>query len=469
MINSNTRSFAKFRTPLMWLVLVLMAGVLVPGAYAKKKDKEKEAEKAKQEQAAAPAEPSEAEMRKEIDVSKLQWPAAPEIARIKFQNELFGEKPKPQDQQEQPKKKKKQGWMDRMAGVTVEEKRASKKSTVDLLLKPYGVAVDSKGRIYTADMSVGAVFIFDEEKKDLVGQLKNGAPFQWKTIVGLAIDDSDRVFVTDSEMHLITAINKDGQPEDTFGLKELKRPSGAAIDNENRFLYIADVDRSQIAVFDADSFKFLRYIGSPPKFEGDDEEGTLDKPTNVAVDEDGYLYVADTLNNRIQIFDADGEFVDMFGKQGVEPGTFARPKGVAIDSDGHVWVADANQNRIQIFDKKGRLRAYFGTKGQWPGQFFLPAGIATDNKNNRVIVSDQWKGRLQVFKYITESEAAAAKAEKEKKRMEKAGGKGSAAASDKQEAKAGEAPQPASPSDAAQTPPSTDKPEGGRKGKMPQF
>jgi hypothetical protein len=110
-------------------------------------------------------------------------------------------------------------------------------------------------------------------------------------------------------------------------------------------------------VFDADTLKFLRAVGGPAKEEADDSPATFAKPTNVAVDGDGNLYVADTLNSRIQMFDADGNFISMFGKAGDGPGFFARPKGIAVDADGHIWVADALQNRVQIFDREGHRRA----------------------------------------------------------------------------------------------------------------
>ena len=58
------------------------------------------------------------------------------------------------------------------------------------------------------------------------------------------------------------------------------------------------------------------------------------------MDKDGNVYVTDTMNNRVEIFDADGKFISTFGKNGDGPGYFARPKGIAVDSDGHIWVAD---------------------------------------------------------------------------------------------------------------------------------
>ena len=64
------------------------------------------------------------------------------------------------------------------------------------------------------------------------------------------------------------------------------------------------------------------------------------------------VYVTDTWNNRIEIFDADGKFIRTFGKAGDGPGYFARPKGIAVDGDGHVWVADGIQERVQVFYPK---------------------------------------------------------------------------------------------------------------------
>jgi DNA-binding beta-propeller fold protein YncE len=138
------------------------------------------------------------------------------------------------------------------------------------------------------------------------------------------------------------------------------------------------------------------------------------------VDHDGNLYVCDTLNNRIEIFDADGKFVSAFGKAGDGPGYFARPKGVAIDSDDHIWVADGQQDRVQVFNKDAQLLITFGGHGILPGQFQGLVGIATD-KNNRVFTSEMFPGRVQQFRYVTDAEAEQLKKEREDQRVKKAG------------------------------------------------
>jgi DNA-binding beta-propeller fold protein YncE len=283
------------------------------------------------------------------------------------------------------------------------------------LVRTYGLAFDSKGNIYAADQAVGAIFVFspDADKKFDVQMIRNGKEAHFGLINGLAIDDTDRLFVSDDQSHKVHVINPQHQEEAAFGADVLVRPGGMAIDEENRFLYVVDTGSDVVDVFDADNYKLLRKIGTPGKKHLLSDPGDFSLPTNVAVDKEGNVYVTDTLNNRVEIFDADGKFVSMFGKNGDGPGHFARPKGIAIDRDGHIWVVDAVQQRVQVFDTEGRLLIYFGEPGNWPGQFSAPYDIAIDPKSNRVVTSEQFPGRVQMFRYVTDAEAATEKASRE--------------------------------------------------------
>jgi hypothetical protein len=167
---------------------------------------------------------------------------------------------------------------------------------------------------------------------------------------------------------------------------------------------VANTGTDQVLVYDADTFKLLRKIGTAGKNRTLTDPGDFAAPTNVAVDKDGNLYVADTLNDRVEVFDAEGAFIRAFGKNGDGPGEFTRPKGIAIDCDGHVWVADANLNRLQVFTPEGDLRLIVGGFGWLPGQFQALAGIVID-KQNRVFTSEQYLGRVQMFRYVTNAEA----------------------------------------------------------------
>jgi DNA-binding beta-propeller fold protein YncE len=346
-----------------------------------------------------------------LDYSKIVWPNPPAIARIKYTGQFFGEKRLSKKQQQT-----KSGWMDRMAGITAGDVPKNQQLFYQLV-QPYGVGVDSKGRIYIADGKVRAIFIYSPENQAVV-MIKNGVQARIHLITGLTIDDSDRLFVSDSELRHVLVFDKNHKLEAVLG-QGLAVPAGMAIDNENRFLYVCDTGVDQVMVFDADPpYKFIRSIGARSGKHDLTKPGDFSYPTNVAVDADGNVFVTDTFNNRVQVFDADGNFIRTFGKAGDAPGYFTRPKGIAIDADGHVWVADAMQDRVQVFTPEGQLLIYIGGNGLLPGQFSSLAGLTID-KNNRVVTSEQYPGRVQIFRYVTDAEAKLELADREKVAAEK--------------------------------------------------
>jgi sugar lactone lactonase YvrE len=382
-----------------WVAVLSLIVVLIAAPAAFGKDKKKKTVNP----ATQPATPQEkfARLFQNLDKSKIVWPSPPAIARIKYLDYWSGEKYVP------AVNKKKSSWMQRVAGVTTGETPSSHPRWQ--LVIPNGVAVDSKGLVYIADSKVRAIFLLNAETGEYQ-MIKNGseARFQWLT--GLAIDDADRLFAADSGMRRVLIFGSNHKPEGSIS-EGLVDPGGIAIDNENRFLYVADAEQDQVLVYDADPpYKLLRRIGTPGKNHTLATPGDFSKPTYLAVDGDGNLFVSDTWNNRIQVFDADGNFIRTFGKAGDGPGYFARPKGIAIDCDGHVWVADGVQDRLQVFTPDGHLLAYLGGHGLLPGQFESLINVAID-KNNRVITTEQLAPRAQLFRYVTEAEA---KGEREK-------------------------------------------------------
>jgi len=397
MLKSQASSLRSWRLTAVLISLVALVFALPVSLHA---DKKKAA-------TAPPVKPGDERVKGYFDVSKIVWPNPPAIARIKFVDLFTGEKI---DSKLFAKEKPKQKWMDRLAGQqTYDEIKVT--SLPFQLIRTYGVGVDSKGKIYAADQAVGAIFIFDPETKN-VELIGNGKQANFAAIVGVALDDNDRLFVSDARLHHVLVFNPKHEQEAAVGTEVLVRPGGIALDRENRFLYVADTGQDVVDVFDADTFKLLRQIGKPSKKHNQTDPGTFSLPECVAVDSDGNLYVTDTFNNRVEIFDADGGFISMFGKNGDGPADLERPKGIAVDGDGHIWVVDDAQDKIKVFNNQGRLLIYMGDHGYYPGQFMGAWGIAID-KLNRVVVSETYPGRVQVFRYITDAEAAAEKARRE--------------------------------------------------------
>jgi len=380
------------------LLLTLLATPV--SSFADKKNKKN---MATQPAAAAPTKP-------QVDYSKLVWPGPPNIPRIRYVNYMAGQKfdYTPADQQPKPK----QTWMDRLAGTQLEKDKKLKQMPFQLL-GPYGMATDSKGNLFVADQRVGAIFIFNTETRD-ASMIRNKFEATFALPNAVAIDDDNRIFISDGKLHRVLILNAKHEVVDQ--IKEgLVDPVGLAIDTENRRLYVADTQLDQVLVFDADTLKKVRAIGTSGKNHELTTPGDFAGPTGVAVDGDGDLYVTDTMNNRVEIFDGDGKFISQFGQHCDSWGCFAHPKGIAIDSDGHIWVADPMLDLLQLFNRDGQLLAFVGGHGKLPGQFSSIVDVYID-KQNRVFTSEQYPGRVQMFRYITDAEAERLKQEKEQQR-----------------------------------------------------
>ncbi len=173
------------------------------------------------------------------------------------------------------------------------------------------------------------------------------------------------------------------------GAGEFNRPRGIYADGSGK-MYVVDTENHRIQVFDSEG-KFLIMFGSYGS--GD---GQFNNPNGVAVDGSGKIYVADTVNHRVQAFDNEGNFLMKFGSYGSGEGQFNNPKGVAVDGNGKIYVADTSNRRVQIFDNEGNFLMKFGSYGSGDGQFNDPNGIAVDG-NGKIYVADTTNRRVQVF------------------------------------------------------------------------
>ena len=187
-------------------------------------------------------------------------------------------------------------------------------------------------------------------------------------------------------------------------------PHGLAIAPDGS-IYVADSNNHRVVKLDAVGRyvkAFGTWSGEPPNgdfFNPDwnPPPGTFYEPWDVAIAPDGSVYVADLWNSRVQKFDEEGNFVTMWGgfsdsgqaARGAE-GRFYGPRGVAVDDDGQVYVSDTGNKRVQVFDADGTFVAQFGGGGLLDGNLDEPVGIAVTGEGEIVVV-DTWNGRIQVF------------------------------------------------------------------------
>ncbi len=182
------------------------------------------------------------------------------------------------------------------------------------------------------------------------------------------------------------------------------RPMGVAWSAGGDQVYVADSDNNRICVFD-DTGRFLRDFGTfgiAKPLEGAKatwDPGELNYPTDVAIDDDGQVYVADFYNDSISVFEEDGTFVRRFpdpDKKVGLGGSGANGLGIAVTAiavaGDEVYATDSYQ--VVVFSREGKFLRQFGRPGTGVGGFDRPNGIAvggdgtvyvSDSNNNRVV------------------------------------------------------------------------------------
>ncbi len=156
-------------------------------------------------------------------------------------------------------------------------------------------------------------------------------------------------------------------------------------------LYVADSVNARIQKFTPEG-QFVFGFGRPGSGEGEFNSG-WDGPRGVAVGPDGSIYVADTWNHRVQKFDSSGRFVKMWSGA---TDAFFGPRDVAVDSRGNVYVVDTGKKRVHKFDSSGAFLRQWGSDGAREGDFDEPVGIAID-KQDQIYIADTGNRRVQVF------------------------------------------------------------------------
>jgi len=326
---------------------------------------------------------------------------------------------------------------------------------------PYGIALDARDNLYVADMRDARVLRFDPRLR-MSGWLgaRDGKPVQasgWhqdgKPVTGdapgayrlahsIAFDGAGRSYVADYGNARVQRYSAQGEflgafpPAPPSGLR-----FGAANASVDRFgnVWVADFDGHRVLRFGVDG-DFRGWLGAARAshasgfhFDGEPVEsaadGGLSRPHMVQVDGNGFIYVVETGNNRVQKFSPAGEALGWIGARADgqaragwaiggrpvpsrEPGGFDHPASLQLVRDDYLLVADNANHRIQKFALDGRFlgwlggRAAGGPSGGWlregqaaqgrePGFFDYPFDVL--QQHGHLYVADGHAGRVQVF------------------------------------------------------------------------
>jgi DNA-binding beta-propeller fold protein YncE len=264
--------------------------------------------------------------------------------------------------------------------------------------KPFDVEA-CQGRLYVSDTVRRSVHIFNVPTGGY-NEIGLDEPGALRKPLGMAVDGDCNLYVVDGTLKRVVVYDQDGDYLSAFGgTDKFERPAHVAVDADARYAFVVDTggvstNQHRIRVFDIATGELAYDIGH--RGTGD---GEFNLPKDIAIGPDGRVYVVDSSNFRVQVFEADGTYVHTFGSIGVQPGQFSRPKGVATDPDGNVYVTDAAFGNFQIFNPAGQLLLFIGTRSTSAGaaKYMLPAGIAVD-EDGRVYMVDQFFRKVDVYR-----------------------------------------------------------------------
>ncbi len=209
----------------------------------------------------------------------------------------------------------------------------------------HGLWIDGQDRVYIFHQGSPPIMIFSPEG-ELISTLGEGL---FKGAHHGFVGGDGAIYVADYENHTVTKLSGEGKVLLVLGMKD--RPSDTGY-----------VRRPQ--TFQA--LSGLKREGGPP----------FNRPTGVAVSSAGEIYVSDGYGNaRVHKFNPEGRLLFSWGRPGDEPGEFRLPHSICIDRQGRLWVADRENNRIQAFNARGEFLE------QW-FPFGRPTDVCTDKDGN---------------------------------------------------------------------------------------
>lgn len=271
----------------------------------------------------------------------------------------------------------------------------------DALTRPSGVAVGNDGRVYAVDFGKQNVSIFTNDGRFLstFGPISDGGKTALHNPIYLAKGPNGDIWVTDRDLPGVYVFSPDGVfirkfvPNNDPAFKWV--PLGITLDAQG-FVYISDVgdtNNHRILIFDPSGKLKVAFGTTEEVIRVTDSPGKFRFPNGLAVIGSGAkkeLFVTDSNNRRVQVFDANtGKFKRFLQTSGT-------PRGIGFDSSGRLYVADGAANMVDIYSQTGKNLVSFGVGGDGPGQFRYPNQLALDARG-RIYVTDRFHHMVQVW------------------------------------------------------------------------
>ena len=260
------------------------------------------------------------------------------------------------------------------------------------------VAVDSQDRVYVFNRGEHPMIVFDKDGSFLTSWGEG----VFSRAHGVTVGPDDTLYCTDDVDHTVRQCTLEGEvlmtigvpnePAELYSGQPFNRCTHVAIDPKSGDLYVSDgYGNARVHKYTADG-RHLFSWGAPGT-----DEGEFNIPHNIATDKDGYVYVADRENHRVQIFDSSGKFETQWNN-------VHRPCAIFISEEQHVYVGElgfgmpVNRNhpnigpRVSVLNTKGEVLARIGHLGYGDsvGQFMAPHGLCLDSRADIYVAEVAW-------------------------------------------------------------------------------
>jgi tripartite motif-containing protein 71 len=265
------------------------------------------------------------------------------------------------------------------------------------LSHPTGIVLDLEGNLFIADTGNDRVVKCGGDGKFV----KETGGFGWEEgqfnrPTYIASDHGLNIYVADTQNRRVQRFDRDLnfvstialEPTDDFsgfGLLE-----GIAVTSGGELL-LCDIEDDRVIKLDL-LYAYDRTFGGFGY-----GQGSLRDPSGVCVGQREKVYVADSQNDRVVIYDLFGNYIKSLGE-----GVLRRPAGVAAGEDDLVYVANTEKNSVAIFDSAGNLVLEYGTRGSGMGNFSKPTDLEL-GRDGRLFVVDSGNSRICVFEILRQS------------------------------------------------------------------
>lgn len=251
----------------------------------------------------------------------------------------------------------------------------------DGLSSPTRIAVGPDGNIYVTDPLKDRVLVYSP-----AGRWKYSAEnFQGKP-VSIAVDGAGNVYIGDDRTKSVMVfdsswayLRKLGSGNGEFSL-----PGDIAISSSTGRIYVTDSKNNAVKIYNADGSLYMSFgsLGTG--------SGQFEFPTGIAIDDvNGEVWVSDQFNNRVQVFDLDGNYRSAIGSS-------QRIQGITVDSLGRIYVVDSFQGLVYVYDRNGIQLSSVGSWGAGTDQLSIPSDAVIDS-NNRLLISSSNSSALVVY------------------------------------------------------------------------